>query len=114
MGDERAADVGVVADEAVAIARRQGTRVVECLALLTRARVLRETGTDPAQAGTDLDAADRLAEETGAATYAAFLAEERARLNDDVAALAETAYRYRAIGATGHARRLEETGLRDA
>lgn len=113
MGDERAADAGVVADEAVAVARHQGARVVECLTLLTRARVLRETGTDPAQARADLDAADRLAEETGAATYAAFLAEERARLDDDAAALAETAHRYRAIGATGHARRVEETGLKE-
>jgi hypothetical protein len=111
IGDECAAKARFTADEAVAVARRQGARVA---ALLTRAGVLREANADLDLARADLDAADRLAAETGAATYAAFLAEERARLDHDDAALAEAGRRYRSIGANGHARRLEQAGLREA
>ncbi|MGH9008366.1 MAG: hypothetical protein ACRDYF_00790 [Acidimicrobiia bacterium] len=107
MGDEYKAKARTAAEEAVAVARRQGARVVECAALFTRARVLRETSADLDQARVDLEAADRLAADTGAATYAAFLAEEHARLDHDDAALAEAGRRYQAIGATGHARRLK-------
>jgi class 3 adenylate cyclase len=114
MGNEYTAKARTAAEEAVAVAHRQGARVVECAALLTRAQVLREAGVDLDQARVDLDSADRLAADTGATTYAAFLAEERARLDHDDAALAEVGRRYQAIGATGHARRIEETGLRDA
>jgi class 3 adenylate cyclase len=114
IGDDYAAKARAAADEAVAVARRQGARVVECAALATRARVLRETSADVDQARVVLDAADRLAADTGAATYAAFLAEERARLDGDDDALADAARRYRAIGATGHALRLKEADLQDA
>jgi len=114
MGDEYTARARTAAEEAVAVAHRQGARVVECAALLIRAQVLREASADLDQARVDLDAADRLAADTGAATYAASLAEERARLDHDDAALAEAGRRYQAIGAIGHARRLEEAGLRDA
>jgi len=65
------------ADEAVAVARRQGAKVVECFAHLVRARVLRETATghtDLVEARAALAAGEALAVETGAATYAAFLA----------------------------------------
>ncbi|HEY2814855.1 MAG TPA: hypothetical protein VGJ03_15420, partial [Acidimicrobiales bacterium] len=57
-------------------------------------------------------AGEVLATETGAATYAAFLAEERARLNDDRSALTSVADQYDTIGATGHARRVHEDARR--
>jgi class 3 adenylate cyclase len=99
------------ADEGVTVAHRQGARVVECLALITRAHVLRATGADSDRARADLDAADRLASTTGAVTYAAFSAEERARLDADAAALAEAARRYEAIGARGRAQQVRHAGL---
>ncbi len=95
------------AAEAVEVARRQGARVIECHALLTQAQILRGTG-DLAGARAAVDAGEALAAETGAATYAAFLAEERARLDEDPSALKACADGYDAIGATGHARRLRE------
>ncbi|MGH9041538.1 MAG: hypothetical protein ACRDZ3_15055 [Acidimicrobiia bacterium] len=54
------------ADEAVAVAQRQGARVSEALALLTRARVRRATGAPPGEVDADLAAALDLARVTGA------------------------------------------------
>lgn len=48
-----------------------------------------------------------LADATGALTYAVFLEEEQARLLGDGNRLATVVQRYRDIGATGHARRVE-------
>lgn len=102
-------DARAAVDEAVAVARRQGARVVECLAHVVRARVFRETATNDA----DLDAAraalvagETLAAEIGAGTYAAFLAEERELLDGTRIALSSVADGYDAIGAAGHARRV--------
>lgn len=76
-------------------------------------RVWRETATDDAgqeQARAALTAGESVAAETGAPTYAALLAEERARLEPDpsaqIAGLKLAADAYTAIGATGHAHRL--------
>ena len=69
------------ADEAVAIARRRGARVVECAALVVA--------------------------ETGAVSYEPFLHEELAWLRGDEAELRCARELYATIGATGHARRLE-------
>lgn len=102
VGDARAA-----ADESVAVARRQGTAVLECHAHLVRARVYRETASgdlDRAEARAAVAAGQRLVEQTGATTYAPFLAEECARL--DGADLLPVAAAYEAVGATGHAARL--------
>ncbi len=99
------------ADEAVAVARRHGAAVDECFGHLVRAGMYRQTATcdaDLAEARAAVDAGDALAAATGADTYAAFLAEERARLDDDPSALKVCADGYDAIGATGHARRLRE------
>jgi ATP/maltotriose-dependent transcriptional regulator MalT len=104
-GDGAAARL--VADEAVETARTQGARILECLALLTRARVLRASGTDEATVLADLDAALVLVQETGAAAYQPFIREELGRLRTDDNALREALRLYSAIGATGHARRLE-------
>jgi class 3 adenylate cyclase/tetratricopeptide (TPR) repeat protein len=93
------------ASEAVEVARRQGARVLECLALLTRAQVRRATGDDVVHA--DLDAALGLVRETGALTYEPLLHEELGRLHGDEAELREALRLYRHIGATGHARRLK-------
>ena len=47
----------LVADEAVEVARRQGARVHECLALLTRAHVARSSSEITATVGADLETA---------------------------------------------------------
>jgi adenylate cyclase len=97
------------ADEAVAVAHRQGAKVMECQAQVVRARVFRVTATcdaDRTEARNAVAASEVLAVETGAATHAAFLAEERARLDGDPGALGAAAAGYEAIGAIGHARRL--------
>ncbi len=57
------------ADEAVAVAHRQGARVTESLALLTRARVRQATGAATGEVEADLAAALVLARETGATAY---------------------------------------------
>jgi adenylate cyclase len=94
------------ADEAVEVARLQGARVVECLALLTRAQVGRATGAADKALLADLDAALALVKETGALTYEPFIHEELGRLQGDEGELREALRLYSAIGATGHARRL--------
>jgi tetratricopeptide (TPR) repeat protein len=95
------------ADEAVVVSRRQGSRVHECLALLTRAQVRAAGSGSTAAVGEDLDAALTLAGETGALTYEPFIREERGRLRADERELSEATRLYEAIGAAGHARRLE-------
>jgi class 3 adenylate cyclase len=95
------------ADESVEVARRQGARVHECLALLTRARVCRSEGGSTEAVGADLDAALTLVSEVGALTYEPFIREELGRLREEESELREAARLYNAIGATGHARRLE-------
>jgi adenylate cyclase len=95
------------AEEAVAVANFQGSHVVECFARAVQCRVWRESATGAADvdvARLALEAGERLAAELGADTYAAFLAEERARLNGGDLAAAAAAYD--AIGATGHAARI--------
>jgi tetratricopeptide (TPR) repeat protein len=104
-GDPAAATA--TADEAVEVSRRQGARVHECLALLTRAQVMRATGGAPNAILADLDAALVLVKETGAAAYQPFIREELGRLRSDENELREALQLYSAIGATGHARRLE-------
>lgn len=99
----------VSADEGVDVARRQGLHVVECLALLTRAQVLRATGGSGAGGDlmADLDAASALATQTGALTYEPFIRHERGRVRADETELREALRLFTAIGATGHARRLK-------
>jgi tetratricopeptide (TPR) repeat protein len=91
---------------AVTVAVRQQAKVVECLALLTRAQMLRATDGDRNDISGDLDAALVLVSETGALSYEPFIREEYARLRADPAELREALRLYSAIGATGHARRL--------
>ena len=86
------------------MARSQGAKVVESLALMIRAQV-RRTGGDGAPI--DLQAALDLAQKTGALTYEPFIREELGRLHKDQSELTEALRLYRSIGATGHARRLE-------
>ncbi|HEV8623746.1 MAG TPA: adenylate/guanylate cyclase domain-containing protein [Acidimicrobiia bacterium] len=102
------ASAATAAAEAVAVARRQDARVVEGLALLTRARVARATDGGQSQDTVlaDLDSAQALVRETGALTYEPFIREELGRLRDDEGELREALRLYSAIGATGHARRL--------
>ena len=104
-GDHVAASAA--AAEAVDAARRQGARVDECLALLTRAQAGRWSGGSTDAVDTDLNAALTLVGEVGALTYEPFIREERGRMHGDDAALREAARLYEAIGARGHARRLE-------
>jgi adenylate cyclase len=98
---------GSAADEAVEVARRQGARVYECLALLARARVARSASGTTDAVSADLDAALTLVSEVGALTYEPFIREELGRLHADEGELREAVRLYTAIGATGHARRLE-------
>jgi class 3 adenylate cyclase/tetratricopeptide (TPR) repeat protein len=92
--------------DAVTVAVRQQAKVVECLALLTRAQTLRATHGDVNHISADLDAALALVAETGALTYEPFIREEFGRLRSDPADMREALRLYSAIGATGHARRL--------
>src|SRR5204862_145940 len=73
-------------DEAVTVARSQGAKVVESLALMIRAQV-RRTGGDGAPI--DLQAALDLAQKTGALTYEPFIREELGRLHRDQSELTE-------------------------
>ncbi len=104
-----AAGAKQAADESVALAVRQGAKVLSCLSLLTRAAILRLTEPDRNrnQIEADVDAALLLVEDTGSRVYAPLLREERARLRDDRARLVELIDVYASIGATGHARRLQ-------
>jgi hypothetical protein len=95
------------ADEALATARRQGSQLLESLALLTRAQVGLALGRATA-AAVDLEGALNLAVEKGALTYEPFIREERGRLHRDNEDLQQALRLYEAIGATGHARRLRE------
>jgi adenylate cyclase len=107
LGDQRAARQH--ADDALSVAQEQGARVLEGAALLVRAQVRRAAG-EPAEAvATDLDAALAIVHETGALTYEPFIREELGRLRHDPTELREALRLYTAIGATGHARRLEST-----
>ncbi|MGH9042906.1 MAG: hypothetical protein ACRDZ3_22050, partial [Acidimicrobiia bacterium] len=103
------AGAATAAEEAVTVARRQGARVAECQALLTRARVARatESGNFEEAVFADLTSAHTLVRETGALTYEAFIREELGRLHMDESELAEALHLYRSIGATGHASRLD-------
>jgi class 3 adenylate cyclase/tetratricopeptide (TPR) repeat protein len=103
------------ADEAIAVARRRGTRGFEVPAQLARARVLRRS--EGAAAAGEIEAAiaraRALIDETGFRAYAPFVHEERSRLamllGDDSAArreLRETHRLYTEMGATGHVQRL--------
>jgi class 3 adenylate cyclase/tetratricopeptide (TPR) repeat protein len=94
-------------DDAVQVAHRQEAKVLECLALLTRAQVIRAAGRTAADPSSDLDAALGLVHETGALTYEPFIHEELGRLHGDEDEVREALRLFSAIGATGHARRLE-------
>jgi class 3 adenylate cyclase/tetratricopeptide (TPR) repeat protein len=109
------------ADEAVAVARRRGTRYFECLAHLARARVLLHTEGAAASADIQdaLKQAQTLVEETGGRSREPFIHEERANLarltRDDATRGRELRKAHRLfteMGATGHAERLaKELGL---
>jgi adenylate cyclase len=105
LGDQRAARRH--AEEAVSVARDQGADVLECAGLLARAQVRRAAGEPASAVDADLESALALVEETGARTYEPFILEERGRLQKDDGLLHEALRLYTAIGATGHARRLE-------
>jgi tetratricopeptide (TPR) repeat protein len=107
LGDHEAALAA--AEEAVDVARRGEVRIVECLALLTRAQAHLVSGGSGAvvQALADAQEGLALATELGAVTYGLFLEEELARLQGDQSALGDVLRRYRETGATGHALRLE-------
>jgi hypothetical protein len=97
----------MAAELAVVTSRRQGAGVQECLALLTRARVHRSRGRATDAALADLRAALARVDDTGASTYEPFIREELGRLRGDGNELREAARLYTAVGASGHARRLE-------
>jgi tetratricopeptide (TPR) repeat protein len=109
------------ADEAIAVARRRGTRLFEIPAQLSRARVLQRA--EGAGAAREIDAAlthaESLIEEIGARGYEPFVHEERANLARLVGEEANHERELREAhrlfvekGATGHARRLaKELGL---
>lgn len=106
-GDREAARQA--ADEAVAVAKTQGARIRECLALLARAHVLRETeGQDAGEAiEADVAAGLALVKVTGAGAYEPLLHEELARLAGDKSGLRQALVMFAEIGGTGHVRRLE-------
>jgi tetratricopeptide (TPR) repeat protein len=95
------------AGEAVSVARQRGTPTDECPALLARARARRAAGEPKDTVAADLGAALTLARHIGVLTYEPFIREELARVRGDDAELREALRLFTAIGATGHARRLE-------
>jgi adenylate cyclase len=109
------------ADEAVAVARRRGTKYFECAAHLARARVLLltegTTASDDIRAA--LSQAQTLVEETGGRSQQPFIHEAQANLarltGDDATCQRELREAHRLfteMGATGHAERLaKELGL---
>ncbi len=68
----------LTASDAVDVARRQGARLIECPARLTRARTLRVTGGLAAEVEADLASALVLARDTEATAYEAEIEAERA------------------------------------
>jgi len=99
LGLDDGAGARAAAAEAVDAARRQGARVVEVYARLVGGTV--------EGSARELRAALALAGELGATAYEPFCLEALARLDKDDAGLAGAAARFAAVGATGHARRLE-------
>jgi tetratricopeptide (TPR) repeat protein len=95
------------AEDAVSVARSQEARILECAGLLDRAQVRRAEGEPAAAIDADLEAALAIVTGTGALTYEPFIREELGRLHGDGKQLLEARRLYDAIGATGHARRLE-------
>ncbi len=75
LGDREGALRG--ASDAVDVARRQGARVTECLALLSRARIRRATGAPAGDVEADLASALVLPRETEASAYEAEIAAEQ-------------------------------------
>jgi len=69
LGSGQLAEAAAAADEAVAVARRQGAAIVECHAHLTRARVGRTCGAPGEQVATDIAAGLDLMARTGAVVY---------------------------------------------
>jgi tetratricopeptide (TPR) repeat protein len=108
-------------DEAVTVARQRGTSGQECIAHLSRARVLLQAEGMAARSEIEsaLRQAQALVEETGARTQEPFIHEERAQLarltGDDAThqrELREAHRLFTEMGATGHAERLaKELGL---
>jgi ATP/maltotriose-dependent transcriptional regulator MalT len=98
-----------VAEEALSAAKEQEAPVRECLALLTRAHVLRVTQGAAATTAVEADIAAglALATQVGARTYEPFLHEERGRLTGERDELHAALRGFTAMGATGHARRFE-------
>jgi len=85
----------------------RATPTDECPALLARARA-RCAAREPQDAvAAELGAALTLARRIGALTYEPFIREELARVRGDDAEFREALRLFTAIGATGHARRLE-------
>jgi class 3 adenylate cyclase/tetratricopeptide (TPR) repeat protein len=96
-----------VAEQAVEVSRVEGARVSECLALLTRAQARRATGAGVAEIRADLDSALALAGEVGAHVYDPLIHEELGRDAHDPGEFEEAVRLYTAIGAVGHAQRLQ-------
>jgi adenylate cyclase len=95
------------AEEAVEAARRQGAMVNECLALLVRARLGRLATRDHTTVADDIAMNRALVVKVGARTFEPFLSEELGRLTNDRRIISEAIKQYRAIGAPGHARRID-------
>jgi hypothetical protein len=90
----------------VTVSVRQQAKVVECLALIKQAYVLRATDGDVDNIAADLDAALGHASQTGALTHEPFILEEFGRLRGVPADVGEALRLYSAIGKTRHVTRL--------
>ncbi len=102
-------------EQAIAVARRRGTKFFECYAHLTRARVLllTEGAVASREVHAALTEAQRLVEETGGRSQEPFIHEELAELarltgdeNTCQQKLREAHRLFTEMGATGHAERL--------
>jgi class 3 adenylate cyclase/tetratricopeptide (TPR) repeat protein len=85
-------------DQAIEVCREQQTRLNHGRCLIVRAAIHRACGRD-AEAEADLDAAQRLVEETGARFFQAPILEGRGQLREALSL-------YQEFGATGHAERV--------
>ncbi len=95
------------ADEAVTVANGQQALPLQAQARLTRAHVLRLTGEKHDAVLDDVTAGLAAVEQSGARAYEPFLLEERALVLGDGNDLRRARALFAAMGAVGHARRLD-------
>lgn len=114
LGTGKLAEAQHAARQAVARSREQGAQYFEVCALITLARTLIDGGADAGEAAESLLQARAIADTIGCAALLPQIVEQQSRLHRQAgrvreadAERAQAVQRYRQVGATGHAQRLE-------